>query len=60
MAQELCNLSAHEISRLVRSGEVKAGEVLEANLELVRFRFIGSRLMEEKAFKLGGTEVIRW
>jgi len=39
---------------------IEALAVYPANLELVRFRFIGSRLMEEKAFKLGGTEVIRW
>jgi broad specificity phosphatase PhoE len=39
---------------------IEALAVYPANLELVRFRFSGSRLMEDKAFKLGGAEEIRW
>jgi len=31
-----------------------------SNLELVRFRFSGRKLMEEKVFKLADTEVFHW
>ena len=39
---------------------IEALAVYPANLELARFQFAGQRLVEEKTFKLGGTESIRW
>jgi broad specificity phosphatase PhoE len=39
---------------------IEALAVYPANLELARFQFVGQRLAEEKTFKLGEVEAIRW
>ncbi len=39
---------------------IEALAVYPANLELARFHFCGSRLVEQKVFKLGAAEEIHW